>query len=275
MANDRTAQWAHHWSGSIAQAIPSQSGFPLCWRSAFCSATARSTRSAERPSSADVSCSRHRCPAAVFRGEADLHVHSLRRAKGRDPAKIQREIEAEDVLVELFGDRDIGGRDGCETVSSLPSARPFAERAGQCVHDLVGVGKRERHRAADLDDVVVRPVGAHEYAELAHAIDHEGRFVWSPARACAGHGRARRRGRGPIHAHPRRSRTHPSRASIRSTTARPRGVRSAGAPRRGSPAVSCEPATHAAVLPPKVLKNSMPLSKLSAMARVVITAPIG
>jgi hypothetical protein len=60
---------------------------------------------------------------------------------------------------------------------SLRSARQFAEGAGQCVHDLVGVGKRERHRAADLDDVVVRPVGAYEHAALAHAIDHEGRFV--------------------------------------------------------------------------------------------------
>ena len=35
------------------------------------------------------------------------------------------------------------------------------------------------------------------------------------------------------------------------------------------------PAAQAAVLPPNVLKNSMPLSKRSAIARVVTTAPIG
>jgi hypothetical protein len=34
---------------------------------------------------------RHRCPGAAFRGEADLHHHSLRRAEGRDPAKIHRD----------------------------------------------------------------------------------------------------------------------------------------------------------------------------------------
>ena len=54
---------------------------------------------------------RHRCPEPAFRGEADLHHRSLSRAEGRDPAKIHR--------------------DGCETARSLPSARQFAERAGQ------------------------------------------------------------------------------------------------------------------------------------------------
>ena len=60
---------------------------------------------------------RDRYPRAAFRSEADLQDHSLRRAEGRDPAKIHQEIEAEDVLVELFGYLDIGGRDGCEAAT--------------------------------------------------------------------------------------------------------------------------------------------------------------
>jgi hypothetical protein len=44
----------------------------------------------------------HRCPGAP--SEAD-------------PAKIHQEIEAKHVFVELFGDRDIGSRDGCEAAT--------------------------------------------------------------------------------------------------------------------------------------------------------------
>jgi hypothetical protein len=50
----------------------------------------------------------------------------------------------------------------------------FAERARERRNHYVRVRNRQRHRPANLDDVVMRAVRAREHAEIAHAVHHRG-----------------------------------------------------------------------------------------------------
>ena len=135
--------------------------------------------------------------------------------------------------------------------------------------------RAERHRRTDLQDVVKRPVRAEQDA-VARA---SGSRRPTP-RAVAGSSVSRSR----TSSTPRNKpdpRTSPisgcSSASARSRRAARRRRRArapAAAPRAPRRARRARPRT-TTVLPPKVLKNSIPLSNDSAISGVVTTAPSG
>ena len=142
--------------------------------------------------------------------------------------------------------------------------------------EQVGVLVAERHRRTDLHHVVIRAVGARA-GSPARASDSTtydasvaGRLERRRDRA-----RAPRRGTAPSRARRRRARDGRPAAAAPPACRSPTRSACACSPSSRSTSSTASPIAHDTVLPPNVLKNSIPLSNAAAISGVVTTAPSG